>query len=98
MTIEIEPHSDTQRPDDVRRRLLLGGLAGEAAFAMSNTVQAQEKATSAKPIKQGGEANSPEMLQSSRGRPGIGRAIAVEMAANGADIASIDICGFVNMR
>ena len=27
---------------------------------------------------------------------GIGRAIAVEMAANGADIAAIDICGFVS--
>ncbi len=99
MTIEIEPHSDTQRPDDVRRRLLLGGLAGAAAFAMSNTVQAQEKATSAKPIKQGrGSQLTGNVAVITGAARGIGRAIAVEMAANGADIASIDICGFVNMR
>ena len=35
MTIEIEPHSGAERPDEVRRRLLLSGLAGGAAFAMS---------------------------------------------------------------
>ncbi len=47
MTIDIEPHSGAVRPDEIRRRLLLSGLAGGTAFAMSQNVQAQEKAPSA---------------------------------------------------
>ena len=53
MTIEIEPQSDTKRPDEARRRLLSSGLAGGAAFTMSQNVEAQEKVTSAGPIKEG---------------------------------------------
>ena len=97
MTIEIEPHSSAERPDEVRRRLLLSGLAGGAAFAMSQNVQAQEKAPSAGPIKAGrGSQLTGKVAVVTGAARGIGRAIAVEMAANGADIAAIDICGFVS--
>ncbi len=97
MTIEIEPQSDTQRPDEARRRLLLSGLAGGAAFAMSQNVEAQEKVTSAGPIKEGrGSQLTGKVAVVTGAARGIGRAIAVEMAANGADIAAIDICGFVS--
>ena len=97
MTIEIEPHSSSERPDEVRRRLLLSGLAGGAAFAMSQNVQAQEKAPSAGPIKAGrGSQLTGKVAVVTGAARGIGRAIAVEMAANGADIAAIDICGFVS--
>ena len=97
MTIEIEPHTSAERPDEVRRRLLLSGLAGGAAFAMSQNVQAQEKAPSAGPIKTGrGSQLTGKVAVVTGAARGIGRAIAVEMAANGADIAAIDICGFVS--
>jgi hypothetical protein len=51
MTIEIEPQSGVGRPDEIRRRLLLSGLAGGAALAMSQNAQAEEKTPSAGPIK-----------------------------------------------
>ena len=51
MTIEIEPQPSAGRPDEVRRRLLLSGLAGGAALAMSQNAQAEEKTPGAGPIK-----------------------------------------------
>ena len=97
MTIETEPQSDTKRPDENRRRFVLSGLVGGAAFAMSQNAQAQERATSAGPIKQGrGTQLAGKVAVVTGAARGIGRAIAVEMAANGADIAAIDICGFVS--
>ncbi len=97
MTIEIEPQTSVERPDEVRRRLLLSGLAGGAAFAMSQNAQGQEKVTSAGPIKAGrGSQLTGKVAVVTGAARGIGRAIAVEMAANGADIAAIDICGFVS--
>jgi len=53
MTIEIEPQAGLEHPDEVRRRLLLSGLAGGAAIAMSKNAQAQEKVPGAGPIKAG---------------------------------------------
>ena len=96
MIIEIE-QSGAERPDEVRRRLLLSGLAGAAALAMSQNVQAQEKAPGAGPIKAGrGTMLTGKVAVVTGAARGIGRAIAVELAANGADIAAIDICGFVS--
>jgi len=97
MTIEIEPQAGVERPDEVRRRLLLSGLAGGAAIAMSKNAEAQEKVPSAGPIKAGrGTQLTGKVAVVTGAARGIGRAIAVEMAANGADIAAIDICGFVS--
>jgi hypothetical protein len=97
MIIEIEPQSGAERPNEVRRRLLLSGLAGAAALAMSQNVQAQEKAPGAGPIKAGrGTMLTGNVAVVTLAARGIGRAIAVELAANGADIAAIDIYGFVS--
>ncbi len=97
MTIDIEPDAGAQGFHEVRRRLLLSGLVGGAAFAMSQNTQAQEKTPSAGPIKAGrGSQLTGKVAVVTGAARGIGRAIAVEMAANGADIAAIDICGFVS--
>jgi hypothetical protein len=81
MTIEIEPQSSAGRPDEVRRRLLLSGLAGGVALVMSQNAQAEEKTPSAGPIKaaRGSQLTRKAAVVTGTAR-GIGRAIAVELA------------------
>jgi NAD(P)-dependent dehydrogenase (short-subunit alcohol dehydrogenase family) len=107
-----EPNSGTPSTETLvgRRGLLIGGaLAGAAA---AGAASAQEQAPgmmppllsdSAPPPKSAGaiRPNRGSMLQGkvavvTGAARGIGRAIAVEMAANGADVVVIDINGYVS--
>jgi NAD(P)-dependent dehydrogenase (short-subunit alcohol dehydrogenase family) len=80
-----------------RRQVLLSGIA-VSAVAMARSANAQPAAErSAGPIRAGRDTNLHGKVAVVTGAArGIGRAIAVEMAANGADIVAIDICGPVS--
>lgn len=93
-------------PSVARRNLLLGGaLAGAATLATTAAVAQQiplnetdaEPPKGAGPIKPGrGSALTGKVAVVTGAARGIGRAIAVEMAANGADVVALDICGPVS--
>jgi len=80
----------------VRRGLILGA----AAIGAGLTGEARAQGTgvpSAGPIQPGrGSALNGKAAVVTGAARGIGRAIAVEMAANGADIVALDICGPVS--
>jgi NAD(P)-dependent dehydrogenase (short-subunit alcohol dehydrogenase family) len=80
----------------MRRMVLAGGIAaGMASVAL--TADAQKPEISAGPIAAGRDSQLKGKVAVVTGSArGIGRAIAVEMAANGADIVAIDICGPVS--
>jgi NAD(P)-dependent dehydrogenase (short-subunit alcohol dehydrogenase family) len=83
--------------DQARRRLLIGAALSSAAFAVPVHAAEQDDAPSAGPIRPGRDSDLAGKVAVVTGAArGIGRAIAVEMAANGADIAIIDICGPVS--
>jgi NAD(P)-dependent dehydrogenase (short-subunit alcohol dehydrogenase family) len=84
-------------PDQDRRRLLIGAALSSAALAVSARAAEQADAPSAGPIRPGRDSDLAGKVAVVTGAArGIGRAIAVEMAANGADLAVIDICGPVS--
>ncbi|MEZ0167096.1 SDR family NAD(P)-dependent oxidoreductase [Microvirga sp. TS319] len=79
-----------------RRAILVGGIAA-AAFAGTAAAQSPENAPTAGPVRPGrGSQLTGKIGVVTGAARGIGRAIAVELAANGADVAAIDICGFVS--
>jgi NAD(P)-dependent dehydrogenase (short-subunit alcohol dehydrogenase family) len=81
----------------VRRKILVGGLAAASAASLVVAARAQSGADSAGPIAPGRDSQLKDKVAVVTGAArGIGRAIAVEMAANGADIVAIDICGPVS--
>jgi len=84
-------------PQTLRRNFLLSGAAiGAAAVAQSAAAQSEPHA-SAGPIRPGRDTRlSGKIAVVTGAARGIGRSIAVEMAANGADIVAVDICGFVS--
>ncbi len=64
---------------------------------MTTKAGAETPAAGAGPIRAGrGSKLEGKLAVVTGGARGIGRAIAVELAADGADIAAIDICGFVS--
>ena len=80
----------------MRRMVLAGGLVAGAA-SIASRANAQKPDTSAGPIIAGRDSQLKGKVAVVTGSArGIGRAIAVEMAANGADIVAIDICGPVS--
>jgi NAD(P)-dependent dehydrogenase (short-subunit alcohol dehydrogenase family) len=94
-----EPQSliENATHDPVRRRVLVGTLAAVGAASIAGAAVAQQGADSAGPIASGRESQLKDKVAVVTGAArGIGRAIAVEMAANGADIVAIDICGPVS--
>jgi NAD(P)-dependent dehydrogenase (short-subunit alcohol dehydrogenase family) len=83
--------------DQARRRLLIGAALSGAALAVPARAAEQDDAPSAGPIRPGRDSDLAGKVAVVTGAArGIGRAIAVEMAANGADVAVIDICGPVS--
>ncbi|WP_414475610.1 SDR family NAD(P)-dependent oxidoreductase [Microvirga sp. M2] len=79
-----------------RRAILAGGIA-TAAFAGAAAAQSPENAPTAGPVTPGrGSQLTGKIAVVTGAARGIGRAIAIEFAANGADVAAIDICGFVS--
>jgi NAD(P)-dependent dehydrogenase (short-subunit alcohol dehydrogenase family) len=100
MEPQFEPKAGAESPDTIRRHLHLTGIAGTAAFALPQGAGAQQpwqNALTSGPIAPGrGSHLAGKVAVITGAARGIGRAIAVEMAANGADIAAIDICGFVS--
>ncbi|HEY0912123.1 MAG TPA: SDR family NAD(P)-dependent oxidoreductase [Bradyrhizobium sp.] len=83
------------RTGTARRHFLLGAVVSGAALAIPAHAADQSTATpSAGPIRPGRDSDLKGKVAVITGAArGIGRAIAVEMAANGADVAIIDICG-----
>lgn len=86
---------------DRQRFLLSGAVIGAAAMGAATIAQsagAQPASHSgAGPIRPGRDTRLQDKIAVVTGAArGIGRAIAIEMAANGADIVAIDICGFVS--
>jgi hypothetical protein len=85
-----------------RRRFLLNGAAISAAALGAATIAQSAGAqptphSGAGPIRPGRDTRLQDKIAVVTGAArGIGRAIAVEMAANGADIVAVDICGFVS--
>ncbi|HVJ55919.1 MAG TPA: SDR family NAD(P)-dependent oxidoreductase [Aliidongia sp.] len=80
-------------PDPMRRHLLMGAAASGAAM----TLPARAAEISAGAIQPGRDSDLKGKIAVVTGAArGIGRAIAVELAANGADLAIIDICGPVS--
>jgi len=81
-----------------RRNVVLGGAAAGLALAQAAKAQSTpQTAKTAGPITPGRGTQLAEKVAVVTGAArGIGRAIAVEMASNGADIAALDICGPVS--
>ena len=95
MMDKIQVQRDPEAPDAVRRQVVLaGGLVAAGAAALPRNATAQQTADSAGPITAGRDSKLQGKVAVITGAArGIGRAIAVEMAANGADIVALDICG-----
>jgi NAD(P)-dependent dehydrogenase (short-subunit alcohol dehydrogenase family) len=89
--------ADPSAHDSLRRQILVGGLAAAGAASLAGTAGAQQITDSAGPIVPGRDSQLKDKVAVITGAArGIGRAIAVEMAANGAEIVAIDICGPVS--
>jgi NAD(P)-dependent dehydrogenase (short-subunit alcohol dehydrogenase family) len=84
----------TVAPDGTRRRFLMAAAVSGASLALSAQAAEPDAAPTAGPIKADRNGHLEGKLAVVTGAArGIGRAIAVEMAANGADVVLIDICG-----
>jgi NAD(P)-dependent dehydrogenase (short-subunit alcohol dehydrogenase family) len=96
MTEDENALTNKSAPDRIRRTLLIGGIAGGTA-TLAGRAAGQEKGPSAGPIIPaiGSHLEGKVAVVTGAAR-GIGRAIAVELAANGADIIAVDICGPVS--
>ncbi len=84
-------------PDTIRRGLILGAagaLAASTAMAQSSPPPEGASEGSIQPGR--GSVLQGKVAVVTGAARGIGRAIAVEMAANGADIVALDICGPVS--
>jgi len=81
-----------------RRAVLIGaGIAAAAGAAVASGAQVPAHPPSAGPIVAGRDTNLRGKVAFVTGAArGIGRAIAVELAANGANVAIFDIAGFVS--
>jgi NAD(P)-dependent dehydrogenase (short-subunit alcohol dehydrogenase family) len=81
-----------------RRAILVGaGVMAASGFAASVAAQVPTNPRSAGPIVAGRDTHLSGKIAFVTGAArGIGRAIAVELAANGADVAIFDIAGFVS--
>ena len=80
-----------------RRRFLLSGTAVTAAAIAGSAIAQPATPQSPGPMRAGrGTDLRGKFAVVAGAARGIGRAIAVEMALNGADIAAIDICGPVS--
>jgi NAD(P)-dependent dehydrogenase (short-subunit alcohol dehydrogenase family) len=110
--------ADSDRADDLRRALILGGGMAAAGAALPGVASAASLATqtqtaprelngqpvpeppadkSAGPVAPGrGSMLQGKVAVVTGAARGIGRAIAVEYAANGCDVVAIDICGPVS--
>lgn len=98
-TSKINPSHD----GIARRTVLVGGaLAGAAAAGSAAKAQGASQPDVSKPMPEGlptpnkGSMLSGKVAVVTGAARGIGRAIAWEMAANGADIVALDICGPVS--
>jgi NAD(P)-dependent dehydrogenase (short-subunit alcohol dehydrogenase family) len=97
MIDETNFQAEASAPDALRRQILVAGLAAAGAASMGGSAGAQQPTDSAGPIVPGRDSQLKDKVAVVTGAArGIGRAIAVEMAANGADIVAIDICGPVS--
>src|SRR6478735_4890351 len=109
MTQERDPRAaERAQPDPVRRSLVLGGSVATAGLALAGTAAAPKTLDgqpmpeppperSAGPVRPGrGSMLAGKVAVVTGAARGIGRAIAVEMAANGADVVAIDIAGPVS--
>jgi len=86
-------------PGVERRTILLAGAAVGLSITRAAMAQQQgpDQARGSGPIVAGrGSQLGGKIAVVTGAARGIGRAIAVEMAANGADVAALDICGFVS--
>lgn len=84
-------------PGTGRRAVLMGGALAAAGIAAAARAQVPANPRSAGPITPGRDTQLAGKVAFVTGAArGIGRAIAVELAANGADIAIFDIAGFVS--
>ena len=80
-----------------RRSVLIGGALAGIAAAGGASAEASPSGPSAGPITAGrGSQLAGKAAIVTGAARGIGRAIAVEFAANGADVAILDICGPVS--
>ena len=85
-------------PDLGRRAVLMGAVASTALVGAAHADEAKQPDVS-KPAPEGlPKPNQGSVLEGkvaviTGAARGIGRAIAWEMAANGADIVALDICG-----
>jgi NAD(P)-dependent dehydrogenase (short-subunit alcohol dehydrogenase family) len=96
-TRKVEVPQPNGGPQTLRRKFLVSG-AVIGATVMAQSAGAQSASHSgAGPIRPGRDTRLNGKIAVVTGAArGIGRAIAVEMAANGADIVAVDICGFVS--
>ncbi len=88
-----------REPGDTSRRAELAGAGMTTAFGMAAATTAGARGS----VERGPDRPGRDMQLAGKvafvpGAPrGIGRAIAVELAANGADVAIFDIAGFVSI-
>ncbi|MBZ6078196.1 SDR family NAD(P)-dependent oxidoreductase [Microvirga puerhi] len=91
----VPNHSVSTSPPQ-RRATPTGGVVA-AAFAGTAAAQLPGNAPTAGPIAPGrGSQLTDKVAVVTGAARGIGRSIAVELAANGADVVAIDICGIVS--
>ena len=90
--------ANDERADTSRRQVMMGaGVAAAVGMAAAATAQVPANPRSAGPIAAGRDTQLGGKVAFVTGAArGIGRAIAVELAANGADVAIFDIAGPVS--